>query len=230
MSANKVAYNANGDPFSTRNDLITAASFYFQGELCVPQPKDYCTVLADETHGGAQTRYAFDGSIWTFQFLVNDTPFTAAQNAAINSGITEQLVAQIGNHDFVKTSVVMVNTGDRVELRKDDLTIWVQRSPSAEGYSPETAGFTFDTARDWVMQGYRTYGGANYTLDDKGVSTGRGIGISSEADIGLGVGTEMSGVIVDRTNMKSYNYSVIVAGAANATPNGDCGIAFIKIW
>jgi hypothetical protein len=80
------------------------------------------------------------------------------------------------------------------------------------------------------MQGYRTYGGTNYTGDFKGISTGRGIGISTETDIGLGFGTEMSGVIIDRTNMKLYHYSVIVAGAANAAPNGDCGIAFIKIW
>jgi hypothetical protein len=130
----------------------------------------------------------------------------------------------------MSTSGTMVNTGDRVSLKKGDLTIWVQRSASAGAYSPGTAGFDFDTPRDWVLQGYRTYGGTNYTGDYKGVSTGRGIGISTETDIGLGVGTEMSGVIVDRTNMRSYNYSVMVAGAANATPNGDCGIAFIKIW
>jgi hypothetical protein len=148
MSANKVTYNANGDPFPTRNNLITASSFYFQGELYTPQPKDYCTVLADETHGGAQTRYAFDGSVWTFQFLVNDTPFTSAQNAAINSGITEQLVSQIDAPQIMQTSGVMLNTGDRVSLKKGDLTIWVQRSASAGAYSPGTAGFTFDTARD----------------------------------------------------------------------------------
>jgi hypothetical protein len=80
------------------------------------------------------------------------------------------------------------------------------------------------------MQGYRTYAGTNYTGDYEGVSTGRGIGISTETDIGLGVGTAMSGVIIDRTNMRLYHYSVMVAGAATPTANGDCGIAFIKIW
>jgi hypothetical protein len=142
----------------------------------------------------------------------------------------DEIPNQPSEPQIMSVNGIMANTGDRVSLKKGDLTIWVQRSASAGAYSPGTAGFDFDTARDWVMQGYRTYAGTNYTGDFKGVSTGRGIDISTETDIGLGVGTEMSGVIIDRTNMRSYNYSVMVCGASNAAPNGDCGIAFIKIW
>ena len=95
MSANKVTFDAFGNPYPTRNDLITAGIFFNKGASYVPQENDYCTVLADETHDNSQCRYAFDGVQWNFQFLVNDTPFTNAQNLAINSGITAELVSQI---------------------------------------------------------------------------------------------------------------------------------------
>lgn len=41
------------------------------------------------------TRYSYQGSQWEFQYIVNDTSLTAAQLAALNSGITTSLVAQI---------------------------------------------------------------------------------------------------------------------------------------
>lgn len=45
------------------------------------------------------TRYVYSGDAgqgqWDFQFIVNETPFTADQLAAINSGITSTLVQQI---------------------------------------------------------------------------------------------------------------------------------------
>ena len=47
------------------------------------------------------TRYIYSGAAgqgqWDFQFVVNETPFTTAQLAAINSGITSVLTAQIPN-------------------------------------------------------------------------------------------------------------------------------------
>jgi len=97
MSANKVSYDASGNPFPTRDSLDTASVFYFQGNPYTPAQHDYCTVLSDETQGGAQCRYAYDGALWVFQFLVNDTPFTAAQNEAINSGVSAPMVSLISN-------------------------------------------------------------------------------------------------------------------------------------
>ncbi|MCL2416030.1 MAG: hypothetical protein FWD01_04365 [Defluviitaleaceae bacterium] len=98
LSANKVSFDEYGNPFPTRTDLTNASEFFFQGVLYEPKQGDYCTVLSDETHNQSQARYVFDGVGWSFQFLVNDTPFTAVQNAAINSGITSELVGKLSEN------------------------------------------------------------------------------------------------------------------------------------
>lgn len=41
------------------------------------------------------TRYTYQGSQWEYQYIVNDTSLTAAQIAAINSGITADLVNKL---------------------------------------------------------------------------------------------------------------------------------------
>jgi hypothetical protein len=96
LSADFITYNAAGDPFPTYAALTSATVFYNDGNEITPAKSDYCVILADENHDNAQCRYVNSGSQWNFQYKVNDTPFTAAQNAAINSGITESAVAQIG--------------------------------------------------------------------------------------------------------------------------------------
>jgi hypothetical protein len=94
LSADLITYNAAGDPFPTKADLDGADIVYSGGVEKAPDEHDYCVVLADETHDGAQARYGYSGGVWGFQFLVNDTPFTSAQNAAVNSGITAEKVEQ----------------------------------------------------------------------------------------------------------------------------------------
>ena len=88
MAAYFVTYNAGGDAFPTKAALMGAATVYHQGMAYTPTENDYCAVLADESKDGAQTRYSFDGANWVFQYKINDKPFTAEQNAAINSGMT----------------------------------------------------------------------------------------------------------------------------------------------
>lgn len=63
----------------------------------VADKNDYAVVEADETHGNATWRYSFDTE-WAPQYKVNNTPFTTAQNAAINSGITENAVNEFNSH------------------------------------------------------------------------------------------------------------------------------------
>lgn len=63
---------------------------------------DYAYIQADETHQNEAWRYLFvqegnQAGQWEPQFRVNEAPFTAAQVAAIDSGITSQLVADIPN-------------------------------------------------------------------------------------------------------------------------------------
>jgi len=135
MSANPVTYDALGNPFPTYADLASATSFYNQGVAYTPVKGDYTTVLADENYGGAQTRYVFDGTNWIFQSIVNTTPFTSTQLAAINSGITAALVAQIGNSKPLSYSLT--------EQIVPGVT-WIDGSPIYQITHTGTTGATLD--------------------------------------------------------------------------------------
>ena len=63
---------------------------------------DYCfvqipTADATPTEIARIERYKFDGSAWTFEYELNNSGFTAAQWAALNSGITSGLVTKLSN-------------------------------------------------------------------------------------------------------------------------------------
>lgn len=107
MAAFYITSNANGDAFPTRADLLSATTFYSGGQERVPTQNDYAIVLADESKpvgvdgSHPTTRYSYQGGTypngqWDFQYVVNNTSLTQAQVDAINSGITKELVEQIG--------------------------------------------------------------------------------------------------------------------------------------
>jgi hypothetical protein len=123
MSANYIV-KSNGSPFETKEALNARTTAYNEredkddptsniwfkhgDEFLDPTDHDYCIVISDEsqTANGAgdypQTRYICtrdeenDIVTWNLQYIVNNTPFTSAQNDAINSGMTATLAAQIG--------------------------------------------------------------------------------------------------------------------------------------
>ena len=105
LAAFYITKNAQGDPFATLAELQAATVFYSGGEIRVPTRNDYCLVNADETHDDAACRYIYQGTQWEFQFVVNETAFTADQLAAINSGITQVLVSQITTNQNAITSI-----------------------------------------------------------------------------------------------------------------------------
>lgn len=105
MAAFYITYNASGDAFPTRADLLNATTFYNGGEVRVPTQNDYAYVLSDESQpkdslgNYPTTRYSYQGGTypngqWGFQYIVNNTSLTQAQVNAINSGITKELVEQ----------------------------------------------------------------------------------------------------------------------------------------
>ncbi len=98
MAAFYITSNAQGDAFPTRESLLIAQTYYYGGEPRVPTQNDYAIVLADESQPkGANdsyptTRYSYQGTGWSFQYVVNNTSLTQAQINAINSGITKEIV------------------------------------------------------------------------------------------------------------------------------------------
>lgn len=62
---------------------------------------DYCfvqipTADATPTEIASVERYKHNGTTWSYEYAINNSGFTAAQWAAVNSGITSGLVAKLG--------------------------------------------------------------------------------------------------------------------------------------
>ncbi|MCQ2076132.1 MAG: hypothetical protein MJZ20_03720 [Bacteroidaceae bacterium] len=58
---------------------------------------DYAFVITTDSAGNAAyNRYKYDGEAWEFEYTLNNSSFTAEQWAAIQSGITAELVEKIG--------------------------------------------------------------------------------------------------------------------------------------
>lgn len=128
-----ITKNANGDPFESYNELITTTVYYSGGEVRIPSTNDYCFVRTDETHDNASTRYSYQKTQWEFQYIVNETPLTAAQLAAINSGITSDLVTQITTN---KNNISNLQSKIPTEYLKDasvtDNTLTIVKQDNSE--------------------------------------------------------------------------------------------------
>lgn len=98
ITAFYITKNAQGDPFATKEELTGATTYYSGGEVRTPTRNDYAIVLADETEDNGTTRYIYYNQ-WEFQYKINETPLTANQLQAINSGITSALVAKITTNE-----------------------------------------------------------------------------------------------------------------------------------
>lgn len=136
-------------PFATRAALDYAKQhhteedpqFFYAGEPFTPTKNDYCVVLADETVGGKTARYSFVGEwptgSWQYQYTINDTAFSEAQWAAINSGVTgawmeSTLSALQAEVDRAKAAEAQLTTKtNELDTAKLDKTAVVAPSASA---------------------------------------------------------------------------------------------------
>ena len=105
LAAYYITKNAAGDPFATHAELMASTTVYSGGAPRVPTRNDYCIVMADETNGnGDSTRYTYNSDSttyssanWAYQYTFNKQ-FTAAQLAALDSGITDGKVNAYDAH------------------------------------------------------------------------------------------------------------------------------------
>ena len=82
----------NGQPFNSVADLEA-----YSGTL---HNNDYAFVVTTDQQGNTiYNRYKYNASTqtWAFEYALNNSSFTAAQFAAINSGITAALVTKLGD-------------------------------------------------------------------------------------------------------------------------------------
>ena len=100
MAANYVTPDAAGEQQWTNLETLRAGPWFHGGTPYSPTQNDYAIFINDDN---SVWRATFDGNLWSPTYKVNDTPFTAAQLAALNSQITASLVLKILNPDTVPT-------------------------------------------------------------------------------------------------------------------------------
>ena len=98
---------------------------------------DYCfvqipTSAETPTQIARIDRYKFNGTAWAFEYALNNSGFTAAQWAAINSGITSGDVAKLGN---LPTATELANA---LAGKQDTLTF--DNAPTENSNNPVKSG------------------------------------------------------------------------------------------
>ena len=89
-----ITYDAAGAAFPTRAALTNATVVYSGGVARTPTRNDYCVVLADESHGGAEWRYIYavaDGAAsgqWEAQYPIETNDYEALSNKPSINGHT----------------------------------------------------------------------------------------------------------------------------------------------
>ena len=162
---------------------------------------DYAVVLNDETHDNQCWRYIYkaSSSSWIAQYMVNETPLTQAQNAAINSGVTARKVEQIEQN---KEDIKNINTEIGVLQKK------------------LIPGNGIDITNNVVS----VKCGNGITVDTTGVKAKGGNGIDVNAN-GVNVATgDTTQIISDKVEVKPYQ-GIVNTPSGLSTNNGD-GITF----
>lgn len=122
-----ITATAQGAAFATYAALTNATVYYSAGAVRVPTRNDYCVVLADETHGGAEWRYIYavaDGATtgqWEAQYPIETNDYEALSNKPQINGVTltgNQTGADLGVLDLTGGTV----TGE-IRFGDDDFNI-----------------------------------------------------------------------------------------------------------
>jgi hypothetical protein len=92
MAARYVTATSAGDTQFESLAALNTGQWFHQGAAYTPTVHDYAIFINTDN---SVWRAGFDGAQWNAQYKINDTPFTAAQIQAINSGITSGLVTQM---------------------------------------------------------------------------------------------------------------------------------------
>jgi len=110
MAANYVTPNTAGDAQFANLGALRSGPWYHGGTSYAPSQNDYAIYLNTDN---SVWRAAFNGQLWSPTYKINDTPFTAAQLAALNSQITAALVQKLLNPDSepIQNSDNLVKSG-----------------------------------------------------------------------------------------------------------------------
>jgi hypothetical protein len=145
MAARHVTQTAAGDTQWTSLSDLRTGPWYHRGQPYTPTINDYAIFTNTD---GSTWRASFDGVQWNAEWKVNDTPFTAAQLAALNSNITQGLTDKLValpynaalqtalNSKAENSSLVSHTEDDNIHVSAEDRREW--GSPIV-GYIPDYA-------------------------------------------------------------------------------------------
>ncbi len=106
------------------NSSISTATATFRGtfeslealKAAEADKNDYAFwVHKDEAGNTCYDKYAYDGAEWRFEYRLNNSSFTAAQWAALNSGVTADVIAALQAADKATAAELAQETADRKE-------------------------------------------------------------------------------------------------------------------
>ena len=175
-------------------------------------------------------RFKFNGTVWAFEFELNNSGFTASQWAAINSGITSGLVAKLGN---LPTATELANalTGKQDVLTFDNVPTEGSNNPVKSGgvYAADKA---LSDAIEAILLLIPSAASALNQLADKAfvnssigtnTATFRGT-YNAVADLGLGVNAThaqiaaaLANVITSQVDNNDYCFVQIPTAVATPT-------------
>lgn len=142
----------------------TVAGFTNEGYEA-PTINNYLVVTADETQGGGTWRYkytssssTYDKANWRAEYAINDTPLTAAQLAALNSGITDTLVTQIGTN---QTNIASLGTNKQDAITGAASSITSSNLTANKALVSDNNGKVTNSAVTATELGYLTGAGSN---------------------------------------------------------------------
>lgn len=225
VAAYYITSDVSGDPFATVADL-DAGPYFSQGSLREPTRNDYALVTADENHDGKTSRYLYDGSQWVWQYDLNNTTFTAAQVAAINSGVTSAKVAQI---DTNASNITALQTASANNYTKTNLTAGTNISITPSQADPnvfevnntqDISGLTTDVTDLKANALKNTATGTNsLTILGTPATSNYGLNIGANTSVGSNGSTAVG------ANARAGEYGTAVGGG-NASNNSAMATAY----
>ena len=122
---------------ATHEQIATALA----GAISTADNNDYCFVQiptsdAAPTQIASIERYKFNGTAWAYEYTLNNSGFTAAQWAALNSGITSGLVA--------KLSALPTNDALTLALAGKQDVLTFDNEPTSGSNNPVKSGGVYD--------------------------------------------------------------------------------------
>ena len=114
---------------------------------------DYAWVQVTDSDGDNDyDRYKYNGTAWVFEYRLNNTHFTAAELAAIRSGITSEKVVKL---DSIPSATELSTINRRTRLANFDLAVLKQAvaDQNLEKYGLKVGDYKTINGHDYVIAG-----------------------------------------------------------------------------